>query len=64
MPGAGRSFADTSDVLSDLSGQIVYVMMIPIIVPYYGTALGNSRHFTAKQKKAHGKHVIGPGPGT
>ena len=50
MPGAGRSFADTSDVLSDLSGQIVYVMRIPRIVPNYGTALGNSRHFTAKQK--------------
>jgi hypothetical protein len=50
MLGAGRSLADSSDVLSDLSGQIVYMMRIPRIVPDYGTAFGYSRHFAAKQK--------------
>ena len=54
MLGAGRSFADSSDVLSDLSGQIIYMMRIPRIVLMYGTAFGNSRQFTAKQKaKSH-----------
>jgi hypothetical protein len=50
MLRAGWSLADSSDVLSDLSRQMVYMMRIPRIVPNYGTAFGNSRHFTAKQK--------------
>jgi hypothetical protein len=50
MLGASRSPADSSDVLSDLSGQMVYMMRIPRIVPNYGTAFGNSRHFAAKEK--------------
>jgi hypothetical protein len=50
MLGARRSLADSSDVLSDLSGQIIYMMRIPRIVIMYGTAFGNSRRFTAKQK--------------
>jgi hypothetical protein len=50
MLGAGRSFADSSDVLSDLGGQIIYMMRIPRIVLIYGTAFGNGRQFTAKQK--------------
>jgi hypothetical protein len=29
MLGAGRPLADSSDVLSDLSGQIVYMMRVP-----------------------------------
>ena len=50
MLGAGRSFADSSDVLSDLSEQIIYMMRIPRIVIMCGTAFGNSWRFTAKQK--------------
>jgi len=48
MLGAGRSLADSSDVLSDLSGQIVYMMRIPRIALIYGTAFGKNRRFTAK----------------
>jgi hypothetical protein len=50
MLGVGRSFADSSDVLSDLSGQIIYMTRIPRILPIYGTAFGNSGQFTANQK--------------
>jgi hypothetical protein len=50
MLGAGRSFADSSDVVSDLSGESIYMMRIPRIVLIYGTAFGNGRQFTAKQK--------------
>jgi hypothetical protein len=50
MLGAGRSFADSSDVLSDLSGQIIYMTRIPRILPIYGTTFGNSGQFTANQK--------------
>jgi len=48
MLSAGRTLTDSSDVLSDFSGQIVYVMKIPGIVLVYGAAFGNSRQFTAK----------------
>jgi hypothetical protein len=48
MLSAGRTLADSSDVLSDFSGQIVCVMKIPGIVLVYGAAFGNSRQFTAK----------------
>ena len=50
MLGAGRSFADSSNVLSDLSGQIVYMTRIPRILLVYGTSFGNSGQLTAKQK--------------
>jgi hypothetical protein len=43
MLSAGPTLADSSDVLSDFSGQIVYVMRIPGIVLVYGAAFGNSR---------------------
>jgi hypothetical protein len=45
-----RSFADSSNVLSDLSGQIVYMTRIPRILLVYGTSFGNSGQLTAKQK--------------
>ena len=45
---AGRTLADSSDVLPDFSGQIVYMMRIPKIVLVYGAAFGNSRQFVAK----------------
>ena len=50
MLGAGRPLADSSDVLSDLSGQIVYMMRVPRIILIYAAGFGNSREFTAKQK--------------
>jgi hypothetical protein len=50
MLGAGRSFADSSDVLSDLSRQIAYMTSIPRILLICGTAFGNSGQFTANQK--------------
>lgn len=50
MLGAGRSFADCSDVLSDLRGQIVYMTGIPRILLICDTAFGNSGQFTANQK--------------
>jgi hypothetical protein len=50
MLGAGRSFADSSDVVSDLSGESIYMMRIPRIVLICGAAFGNGRQFTAKQK--------------
>jgi hypothetical protein len=50
MLGAGRPFADSSDVLSDLSGQMVHMTRIPRILFICGTALRNSGQFTAKQK--------------
>lgn len=34
MLGGGRPLADSSDVLSDLSGQIVYMMRVPGIILY------------------------------
>ena len=48
--GAGRPRADPSDVLSDLNGQIVYMMRIPRIILVYGAAFRESWEFTAKQK--------------
>ena len=48
MLSAGWTLANSSDVLSDFSGQIVYMMRIPGIALVYGAAFGNSRQFTAK----------------
>jgi hypothetical protein len=48
MLSAGRPLADSGDVLSDLSGQIVDMMTIPRIVLVHGAAFGNSRQFAAK----------------
>jgi hypothetical protein len=50
MLGTGRSLTDSSDVLSDLYGQTVYMMRIPRIIPIYGAAFTNSREFAARQK--------------
>jgi hypothetical protein len=50
MLGAGRPRADSSDVLSDLNGQIVYMMRIPRIILVYAAAFGKSGKFTTKQK--------------
>jgi hypothetical protein len=50
MLGFGRPLADSSDVMSDLSGQIVYMIRIPRIVMSCGAASGNCRQFAAKQK--------------
>jgi hypothetical protein len=50
MLGGGRPLADSSDVLSDLSGQIVYMMRVPGIILICAAGSGNSREFTAKQK--------------
>jgi hypothetical protein len=50
MLGFGRPLADSSDVMSDLSWQIVYMIMVPRIVMSCGTAFGNCRQFAAKQK--------------
>jgi hypothetical protein len=50
MLGAGRSLADSSDVVSDFSGQIVYMMRIPRVVLVYSTAFGSSGRLITKQK--------------
>ena len=48
--GAGRPFADTSDVVSNLCGQIVYVVRAPRIVSGDCAALGEGQLFTESQK--------------
>jgi hypothetical protein len=50
MLGAGWPLANSSDVLSDLYGQIVYMMRIPRIMLISGAAFGKSRQFSAKKK--------------
>jgi hypothetical protein len=50
MLGAGWPPANSSDVLSDLYGQIVYMMRIPRIMLISGAAFGKSRQFSAKKK--------------
>jgi hypothetical protein len=50
MLGGGRSFADTSDVLSNLNRKIVNVVRVPRITLNHGTAFGKSREFATKQK--------------
>jgi len=47
---AGRTFADCSDVLPDVSGQIIDMVGVVRIIVDYGTAFGNRGNFTAKQK--------------
>jgi hypothetical protein len=50
MLGACRSMTNSNDILSDLNGEIVYVMRVPRIMPVYRAALRNSRQFTAEKK--------------
>ena len=50
MLGTGRSRTDSSDVMPDINGQIVYVMSIPRILLVYGAAFGKRWELTAKQK--------------
>jgi hypothetical protein len=50
MLSAGRPLTDSSDVLPDVSGQVVYIMRIPRVVLAYGAAFGKNRQFTAKHK--------------
>jgi hypothetical protein len=50
MLGSGRPRADSSDVVSDIIGQIVYMMTIPRIFLVYGAAFGKSWESAAKQK--------------
>ena len=52
---AGRTFADCSDVLPDVSGQIIDMVGVVRIIVDYGTAFGNSGNFTAKQKAKSNK---------
>src|SRR5262245_26406168 len=42
--------ADSSDVLSDINGQIAYMMRIPRILLMYSAGFGKSWEFAAKQK--------------
>ena len=50
MLGTGRSRTDSSDVMPDINGQIVYVTSIPRIFLVYGAAFGKRWELTAKQK--------------
>src|SRR5262249_17335982 len=50
MLGDWRPRAYSRDVLSDLNGQIVYMIRVPRIILIYGAAFGNGRGVTAKQK--------------
>ena len=50
MLGACRSMTNSNDILSDLNGEIVYVMRVPRIMPVYRAALRSSRQVTAKKK--------------
>ena len=50
MPGAGRSVADSRNVLSDLCGKIAYAVRVPRLILNDGTSFGNRRKFTDKQK--------------
>ena len=50
MLGACRSMANSNDILSDLNGEIAYVLRVPRIIPVYRAALRNSREVTAKKK--------------
>jgi hypothetical protein len=50
MLGAGRPFADSSDVVSDLNGQNAYMTRIPRSIFARDGTLGRSWQFTAKQK--------------
>jgi hypothetical protein len=50
MLGTGRPRTDSSDVVSNFSGQIVYVMAIPRIFLVYRTAFGKRWEFAAKQE--------------
>jgi len=47
MLRAGWSLANSSNILSDLNGEIAYVLRVPRIIPVYCAALRNSRQFTA-----------------
>jgi hypothetical protein len=46
MLGARRPFADSSDVLSDLNGQVAYMMRIPRAILVYSAAFGEGPRFT------------------
>src|SRR5262249_30210413 len=48
--GAGRTLADSSDVLRALDGTIAIMLMPPGIVLLLGSPFANSRPFTAEQK--------------
>ena len=50
MLRAGWSLANSSNILSDLNGEIAYVLRVPRIIPVYRAALRNSRQFTAEKK--------------
>jgi hypothetical protein len=50
MLGFRRPLADSSDVMSNLNRQIVYMMRIPRSLLVCGAGSGRSREFTAKQK--------------
>ena len=43
MLGAGRSLADTGDVMANLNGQIVDVVRIPRVFLTYSAAFGKNR---------------------
>ena len=48
MLGARLSFADPSDVLPDVSRQMIYVVGIPRVILVYGAPLGKGWQFIAK----------------
>jgi hypothetical protein len=50
MLGFRRPLADSSDVMSDLNRQIVYMMRIPRSLLVCGAGSSGSWEFTAKQK--------------
>ena len=50
MLGSRRPLADSSDVLSDIDGQIAYMMRVPRILLMYCTGFGKSLEPAAKQK--------------
>ena len=50
MLRAGWSLANSSNILSDLNGEIGYVLRVPRIIPVYRAAPRNSREVTAKKK--------------
>jgi hypothetical protein len=50
MLGFRRPLADSSDVMSDLNRQIVYMTRIPRSLFVCGAGSGRSWEFTAKQK--------------
>jgi hypothetical protein len=50
MLGSRRPLADSSDVLSDIDGQIAYMMRIPRILLRYCAGFRKSWELAAKQK--------------